>query len=84
MCDGVAKRLQDPAFTDSLNTIAERTDADEVTYIQMFGEEAVNSVLERGHNSATGAMVNNFVDAQFLQVVWPQELDNVRLLCDIL
>jgi hypothetical protein len=25
-------------------------------------------------------MVNNFVDAQFLQASWPQELDNVRLL----
>ena len=25
-------------------------------------------------------MVNNFVDAQFMQAVWPQELDNVRLL----
>ena len=24
--------------------------------------------------------MNNFVDAQFLQAVWPQELDNVRLL----
>jgi hypothetical protein len=30
--------------------------------------------------SATGALLNNFVDAQFLQAVWPQELDNVRLL----
>ena len=30
--------------------------------------------------SDTGAMVNNFVDAQFLQASWPQELDNVRLL----
>ena len=30
--------------------------------------------------SETGALVNNFVDAQFLQAVWPQELDNVRLL----
>ena len=30
--------------------------------------------------SETGALVNNFVDAQFLQAVWPQELDNVRLM----
>ncbi len=32
-----------------------------------------------------GAWENNFVDAQFLQAAWPQELDNVRLLivfCD--
>jgi hypothetical protein len=34
---------------------------------------------------SNGVWENNFVDAQFLQAVWPQELDNVRLLivfCD--
>ncbi len=34
---------------------------------------------------SNGLWENNFVDAQFLQAVWPQELDNVRLLivfCD--
>jgi hypothetical protein len=30
--------------------------------------------------SVTGALVNNFVDAQFLQAAWPHELDDVRLL----
>jgi hypothetical protein len=30
--------------------------------------------------SSDGLLDNNFIDAQFLQAVWPQELDNVRLL----
>jgi hypothetical protein len=37
------------------------------------------------HCCSQGAWENNFVDAQFLQAAWPQELDNVRLLivfCD--
>ena len=38
--------------------------------------------LTRFHpdSSENGALTNNFVDAQFLQAVWPQELDDVRLL----
>jgi hypothetical protein len=55
--------------------IAERTAADEATDLQFFSE-AVDSVLVR----RVTENANNFVDAQFLQAAWPQELDNVRLL----
>ena len=66
--------------SDLSKLIAERIDAGEVTDAQLFGE-AVNSGLERrGNSAAAGIMANNFVDAQFLQAVWPQELDDVRLL----
>ena len=55
--------------------IAERTAADLESDLQFFSE-AVDSVLVRRVTEND----NNFVDAQFLQAVWPPELDNVRLL----
>jgi hypothetical protein len=55
--------------------IAERTAADLESDLQFFSE-AVDSVLVRRVTDND----NNFVDAQFLQAVWPPELDNVRLL----
>ena len=43
----------------------------------MFGHRLTRF---RPDSSENGALTNNFVDAQFLQAVWPQELDDVRLL----
>ncbi len=60
---------------DLSQIIAEQTAADKESDHQLFSE-AVDSVLVR-HVTEND---NNFVDAQFLQAAWPQELDNVRLL----